>query len=848
MLHIINSMLKPHHSLNQIKLIFLVVILCLCGVSKTGAQHSGFKVLVVASADPDHDPMIKQSKAFLEKIASENNFEVDFTRDGTTINDENLSHYQVIIQLHLAPFDMTRSQQMAMQHFISRGKGWVGVHAAGLTGKQFLGSGTPYWQWFEKLMGGIVYSPHPAKQTGVLEVEDRIHPVMKNLPASFSILDEWYEFDKSPRPNVHVLATAKESSFTQVIPMGDHPMIWTNPDYDRAIYIGIGHDVSACSDPNFTILMRDAILWAASPVPNKEQSDLDHSLNQKITILNNQVAFNLSGPKRAIIKSSEPLNASTTFDLVDALTFEKVFTGELAQGIEVKEWFPGVFYSQANFSDFEKPGIYKLVIRNQDREYSSYDFQIGEHAIGKIAIPAIINFFFHQRSNSPQELEADKNILLFGSNKTVDLHGGWCDASGDISKYFSHLAYTNFMSPQQIPMVTWSMVNSAETTSKLLKEINAQEPLMQEALYGADYILRSLSPEGYFYMTVFSYFNKDPKARRVVGLLADSKTTSDYQCAWREGGGMAVAVLARISQWKRDGDFTAAQYLAGAEKGFAHLLKNSTKYADDGKDNVIDDYCALMAASELWNATGKTVYRDEARKRSKNLAKRITPQGYFLANDANRPFWHAADAGLPIIALARYLDVEKDPAFRKPAFETIKKALDYNLKVTGEVANPFGYPRQSFPNKGKVQNGFFIPHENESGWWWQGEDARLGSLAAAAIVGGRLVYPGNGPFGVNQQLAEYASHLVSWVLGCNPYNICMMYGYGRNNVPYMSSMYGHGSGRGGISNGITGKDGHGDGSGIDFKMEDHGNEWRWSEQWIPHSGWFLQAVAAMSAE
>jgi hypothetical protein len=76
----------------------------------------------------------------------------------------------------------------------------------------------------------------------------------------------------------------------------------------------------------------------------------------------------------------------------------------------------------------------------------------------------------------------------------------------------------------------------------------------------------------------------------------------------------------------------------------------------------------------------------------------------------------------------------------------------------------------------------------------------------------------------------------------------MMYGYGQNNVPYMSSMYGHGSGRGGISNGITGQDGRGDGSGIDFKMEDHGNEWRWSEQWIPHTGWFLQSVTAMSVK
>jgi hypothetical protein len=201
---------------------------------------------------------------------------------------------------------------------------------------------------------------------------------------------------------------------------------------------------------------------------------------------------------------------------------------------------------------------------------------------------------------------------------------------------------------------------------------------------------------------------------------------------------------------------------------------------------------------------------------------------------------------LPIIALARYLDKESDVSYRNIALQTIKAALDYNLKITSEVTNPFGYPRQSFLYKGKVQDGFFIPHKNESGWWWQGEDARLGSLAAAAIVGGRLVYPGNAAFGVTPELAEYATHLVSWVLGCNPYNICMMYGYGQNNVPYMSSMYGHGSGRGGISNGITGKAENGDGTGIDFKMEDNGNEWRWSEQWIPHTGWFLQAVTAMS--
>jgi hypothetical protein len=366
-------------------------------------------------------------------------------------------------------------------------------------------------------------------------------------------------------------------------------------------------------------------------------------------------------------------------------------------------------------------------------------------------------------------------------------------------------------------------------------------------LYGADYLRRSLSPDGYFYMTVFSYFNKDPQARRVVGLLADSKTTSDYQCAYREGGGLAIAALARISRWHQDGSFSSRQYLAGAERAFAHLQTNNLKYDDDGKENIIDDYCALMAAAELWIATDKGVYRAAARKRAQNLEARMTPAGYFLANDANRPFWHASDAGLPIIALARYLDKEMDPGLRGAALTTIRQALDYNLRATREVSNPFGYARQTFLFRGSVRDGFFIPHENESGWWWQGENARLASLATAAIVGGRLVYPGPGAFGIKPELAGFAADQISWILGGNPYDLCFMYQFGKNNVPHMSSNFGHGSGKGGISNGITGQDGRADGSGIDFKMRANGNEWRWTEQWIPHSAWFLQAVTAMSS-
>src|SRR6267154_1373733 len=84
---------------------------------------------------------------------------------------------------------------------------------------------------------------------------------------------------------------------------------------------------------------------------------------------------------------------------------------------------------------------------------------------------------------------------------------------------------------------------------------------------------------------------------------------------------------------------------------------------------------------------------------------------------------------------------QKDGPARANALATIKSFLDYQLRVTAETANPFGYARQTFLFRGEVQDGFFIPHENETGWWWQGENARLASLATAAIVGGRLVYP-----------------------------------------------------------------------------------------------------------
>lgn len=827
-----------------------LLLFALLGFSVTIQAQEGpqkkIRVFVIGASDKYHSPMVEKSERMFQKLAAQNNFDIHVTRDTAEINAANLAQYQVFIQLSYAPFDLSVAQQYAIQQFISKGKGWIGIHAAGLIGKLFEQQKTGDWKWYRHMMGGASYTPHPPLQDGEVKIENRAHPITKNLPATFTLRDEWYEFDKAPA-DANVLAVANENTYKPQSAMGYHPVIWTNPAFDRVVYISVGHDSTSCTNENYNILLRDAIYWAADQT-GKEQKQMDEFLQAEASVLTNQVGYSTTLPKGAMFRSRFSVPEGSVFSVVDALTLEPVYEGKIRPSQQVKDWNE-YWYSPIDFSDVVKPGYYNIRVSVDNKTYRSFDFEIGEQLLTRTLVPAITRFFEGQKADSPEELSGDAQVKLFGSDKTVDLRGGWCDASGDVSKYFSHLAYTNFMNPQQTPLVDWSMIQCVESVPGLLKGTGVNDSLVNAAFYGADYIMKSLSQEGYFYMTLFSYFKKDPKERRVVGLLADSKTTSDYQCGFREGGGMAVAALARISAWKQPSKYKPAQYLEAAEKAFAHLQKNSIQYIDDHKENILDDYTALMASTELWIVTGKPMYRKAARVRAEKLESRLSAEGFFWSNDEKtRPFWHASDAGLPLLSLIRYLEAEQDLALREKALTTIKRYIDYQLNISGEVVNPFAYPRQTFSLNNRIRNGFFIPHENESGWWWQGENARIGSLATVMLRGGRLVYPEKNAAGVRSDIAGYVCSLIDWELGKNPYQLCMMYGYGQVNVPYMAAMYGHGSGIGGISNGITGVKDKGDGSGIDFRYEDNGNEWRWSEQWIPHTAWFLQALTALESK
>lgn len=560
-------------------------------------------------------------------------------------------------------------------------------------------------------------------------------------------------------------------------------------------------------------------------------------------LFTNHIGYEQNGPKRFVFEagSSAP---SSRFRVVNSQQ-ETVYEGTLHRDGPVDEWQDWTFWS-GDFSSVNQEGRYRVVVDMPEGELVSEPFVIRRHLLAEESVPEIMTYFASQRTAGPYN-EADRSMTFYGDrDDVVDVHGGWYDASGDVSKYLSHLSYANYMNPQQTPMAVWILLHAAtllqeSPSSQLAARVDS---MRTEALYGADFLVRMQDSAGYFYATVFDRWSHDPEQREICAYRYQTGDKNEnYEAAYREGGGLTIAALARASTLDRDRDYTPADYLAAAKKGFDHLEAHNHQYVNDGKENIIDDYAALLAALELYAATDETTYLNAAQQRGAALVARLSEDanytGWWRADDTgDRPYFHAAEAGLPVVALLRYLEIAPEAAGQDEVLEAIRTSLDFELAITDEVTNPFGYARQYVKPLDQAKRGaFFIPHQNESGYWWQGENARLGSLASAALLASQHF---DGAF--RETLRRYALDQINWILGLNPFDISMLQGKGRNNPDYM----GHNV-RGGVANGITA--GFDDPHDIAFMppeyADDPSQNWRWAEQWLPHDAWLLMALSSL---
>ncbi|EGR3414922.1 glycoside hydrolase family 9 protein [Vibrio parahaemolyticus] len=562
-------------------------------------------------------------------------------------------------------------------------------------------------------------------------------------------------------------------------------------------------------------------------------------------LLTNHIGYERLGPKKAIIQTEQPHLSSYTAQLICATSEQTVATFAVEEQGKVANWHQGYFYL-IDFSSFTDSGDYFLQVEDSRSSY----FTVGEHILLNQTLSDVIHYFKSQRCGGVFD-QQDRQVPVLNANQTVDVHGGWYDASGDVSKYLSHLSYANYLNPQQTPMVVWNILKGLSLLEGS-EDIAAftRTRLIEEALFGADFLVRMQNEKGFFYMTVFDKWSKDTAQREICAYETQlGHKFDDYQAGFRQGGGVTIAALAAASRLGVHGEYDQQKYRNAAENGYWHLKEHNTQYLNDGEENIIDEYCALLASVELFKATKETRYLEESRLWAQRLVSRQMSdeqiQHFWSANqDGSRPYFHAAEAGLPVIALCEYLAIEDDSVQTESVKRIVNRACEFEIKISNKVTNPFGYPRQYVKgvNESK-RDAFFVAHNNESGYWWQGENARLGSLATMAY----LAQPHIASQEIQQQLSVFAQDALNWIVGLNPYDMCMLDGHGRNNPDYLPQ-YGFFNAKGGVCNGITG--GFEDEEDIAFnppaQKDDMLQNWRWGEQWIPHGAWYLLAIMSQT--
>jgi cytochrome c len=203
-----------------------------------------------------HDSIAAGIAAF-ERLGRERGFRVTASEDPALFADATLREFDVLVFLSTTGDVLEDAQRAAMQRFIQRGNGFVGVHSASDTECD--------WGWYGKLVGAY-FRAHPAVQAASIIVENSEHQATRGLPSPWRRIDEWYAFRSNPRGRVDVLLRLDEGSYAPgEAGMGaDHPLAWAHEfDGGRAFYTGLGHTKESFEEPELLAHLGGAVEWAA---------------------------------------------------------------------------------------------------------------------------------------------------------------------------------------------------------------------------------------------------------------------------------------------------------------------------------------------------------------------------------------------------------------------------------------------------------------------------------------------------------------------------------------------------------------------------------------------------------
>jgi uncharacterized protein len=205
---------------------------------------------------------IRSSVDAIRKMGFENGFTVDASNDPAVFTDALLKQYAVLVfsNSNNEAFE-NQAQRDAFQRYIRAGGGFVGIHSASGSERN--------WDYFWHVLGGK-FVRHPKFQPFTVRVKDATHPATKELPATFDWADECYYLDHLS-PELHPLLVtdpAKIEDPQKATYPGDRfgdslPLAWYQKfDGGREFYTALGHRKEDYENPLLYRQILGGILWA----------------------------------------------------------------------------------------------------------------------------------------------------------------------------------------------------------------------------------------------------------------------------------------------------------------------------------------------------------------------------------------------------------------------------------------------------------------------------------------------------------------------------------------------------------------------------------------------------------
>ena len=168
-----------------------------------------------------------------------------------------LKNVDVLIISNNKPFTDDATKAAIMRH-VRTGKGLIGLHPG-------LWYNWADWPEYNRQIMGGGSRGHDHYGEFEVTVTQPEHPLMRGMPARFTVKDELYWFEPdSTGPPLKVLATAHSPSKDKSFPM----VFVVEQSKARIAGIALGHDAGAHELPAYQRLLRNAVLWAAGREPS----------------------------------------------------------------------------------------------------------------------------------------------------------------------------------------------------------------------------------------------------------------------------------------------------------------------------------------------------------------------------------------------------------------------------------------------------------------------------------------------------------------------------------------------------------------------------------------------------